>query len=428
MTLLKKTGVVLLLLLVAGMAIVPCVSAEEHLKKVEFPQEFEDAVVTETSTVLPQLKFDATQNSVPVNDELRLEASIQRSQIISKIAAAEKPSVADIPYGAIIYHSNEGITTIFDSSGEQICKVDDSLIPMVNTPDGIAPATYVVEVPDKSFIRDEGEIVNIFYQKERILTIINEYTPNTKYQSTKLLTTDYPAPYIEGAEATPISTVGHFLAQWNVPSSPNRVHPYNGDIRQGSKITIWNGLLTADEEKLLQPVLEWYVKDKSSDPDPTPQWSIATWYVKDGVPGGVHSTRRYGIVSTGELIQPGHLIQGNMNRAGAIWNGAVSDLTLGVSSTLFLTQTQSTELSYNNLKPIFVLEGWNPEYWMIPNSLYLPGSVTFGNFIVEDIYGNNVRPASIGTFVNSQYWDPSTFGLNLINQWPNTITLQTANS
>ena len=119
-----------------------------------------------------------------------------------------------------------------------------------------------------------------------------------------------------------------------------------------------------------------------------------------------------------------------MMHSGAIWFGAISDLSLGISSTLFLDTTQSSQLTYQNLKAFTVLEGWNP-YLLNPASYdyrYIPGNVTFGNIVINDIYGNNAIPASIPATINSATWNPTNYGLSVTNStWPTSIKLNTGN-
>ena len=419
----QKIGVFLLALLLAGMAMVPMVSATE-LDKYSDEKSAIDAVSIDVKTVqLPTLQSERNAVTVEVSDEFISDESIQSSQISENLKSSNILSSSKIPFGAIVKHSKNGITTVYDSTGKILFSADDAKAPKIDTPNGLMPATFVHEVPDKSVIDDEKNIVHVFYQKQRILTIIDENKKSEVKSSAALLTSNYPAPWIEGAQTSVLANVGHFLARWTVPARPLDYHPYppSGDVTQGSKITIWNGLQKSDGTKLLQPVLEWYIKDKSSDPNPSsPAWSMATWWAVSGSPG-IHSTRRY-IPTTGDQMQ------GNMYYYNGYWNGAISDLTQGGSSTLFLTSSQSSALSYQNLQPILGLEGWNPQYLPGLNSRYICGDVTFNSFTIENTNGANVRPSTITGFVNNQYWSPFTYGLSVNTaSWPTSVTLNTEN-
>jgi len=412
------------------MAMVPMVSAGGQNEKTAITDEIA-AVAADSSVVqLPQLQYDKTQKNIVLSNELVLDENARTDQIIKDAAASQTPDISGIPFGAIVYHSPEGITTVFDRNGKQLFSAEDSESAMVDTPNGQLPATSVFGVPDKSLIIENKSIVNVFYEKSRILTIIRN--PVIEKESL-ILQQQGLDRWIEYGETSPISTVGQFSARWNVPNSPTLIDEYTPPYgMDGTVSTIWNGLETSDGDFLLQPVLEWYVKDSGSAPNPTiANWSIATWWVTPG--DGIHSTRRYGIPSTEELILPGDQVQGNMIRSGAIWSGAVSDLTLGISSTLFLSSDQSSELTYTNLQAYTVLEGWNPYILGLdPDDFdhrYIPGPVTFGNIIIKDIYGNNAIPASIPGIINSGTWDITDYGLSVTNStWPTSIALNTGNN
>jgi len=435
---LQKMGVVLLALLLAAMAMVPMVNAAG----VQNPEaatidELNAVSLNQSNTQLPQLQYDKTQKKVIVNGEFKIQESTQSAQIADMIATSAAPTVSDIPFGAIVHHSNDGITTVFDSTGQQLFAAKDSQASLINTPDGVLRATEVFEIPDKSLIVDDNNVTNVFYDKQRILTILDDSKGLQKKSASftkQVYTPQTLSPqWIEYGETARIPTVGQFSSRWNVPKNPILTVNYSQNRLDGSQSTIWNGLEDTNGTYLLQPVLEWYVKKNASDLNPSiANWSIATWWVspKEYNNRGMHSTRRYGIPSTGELILSGHQIQGNMMHYGATWTGAITDLTLGVSSTLFLNSSQSSDLTYRNLQAYTVLEGWstralNPEDY---NSSYIPGNVTFSNIIINDIDGYNAIPVSMPGYVNSVNWSPSQYGLSVTNtSWPTSITLNTGN-
>jgi hypothetical protein len=436
-----KIGIILLALLLVGMTMVPMVSAVG----VQNPnaatiKELNAVSLNQSNTQLPQLQYDKTQKKAIVNGEFKVSGSTQSSQIAAKIAASAAPTASDIPFGAIVHHSNDGVTTVFDSTGQQLFAAEDAKAPLINTPDGALPATEVFEVPDKSLIVDNNAVTNVFYDNQRILTVLDGsrgiqkksaaaqsfYTPQTLSNQ-----------WIEYGETAPIATVGQFSAQWNIPKSPSSVYNYtNANTIDGSQSTIWNGLETQNTNFLLQPVLEWYARANPDEPLPTSaNWSIATWWVasneQNGI--GIHATRRYGNIYSGETILQGDLIQGNMIHTGAIWDGSTTDMNLGVSSTLFLNSSQSSELTYHNLQAYTVLEGWNQKFAAQNpsntryNSSYLPGNTTFTNIVIKDIDGNSVIPSAMAGYVNN-YWNYPKYGLSVTNSsWPTSIKLNTGN-
>jgi len=420
---LQKIGIALLALLLAAIAIVPLVSAAELNINSVAQSEIDAVSVDVTAVRLPTLQSEKNAVMIDIPDEFVIDENIQNNQISENLKSSKKLTSAKIPFGVIVRHAKNGITTVYDSTGKVLFSTDDTKAPKIDTPNGLMPVTNVFEVPDKSVIDNENEIVHVFYQKQRILTVIDEHKKSEVKSTTAVLATNYPAPWIEGAKTSVLANVGHFLVRWNVPARPLDYHPYppSGDVTQGSKITIWNGLQKSDGTKLLQPVLEWYVKDKSSDPNPSsPAWSMATWWAVAGSPG-IHSTRRY-IPTTGDQMQ------GNMYYSGGYWMGAISDMTQGGSSTLFLTSSQSSALSYQNLQPFIVLEGWNPQSLPGLNSRYLCGDITFNGFIIENTNGASVLPASVTGFINNQFWSPFTYGLSVNTaSWPASVTLNTEN-
>ena len=85
---------------------------------------------------------------------------MKTDQIKKEVGASQTPVITGIPFGAIVHHSADGITTVFDSAGEQLFSAEDSKSAMVNTPNEPLPATSVFEVPDKSLIVENGSIIN----------------------------------------------------------------------------------------------------------------------------------------------------------------------------------------------------------------------------------------------------------------------------
>jgi hypothetical protein len=376
---------------------------------------------------LPQLQYNETQKPVVVHGEFR---------ITDRTIVGTSAVPASIPYGTIVHHSNDGVTTVFDPTGQQLYVTKDSTAPLINTPGGALPATRVFEVPDKSLIVDDNNITYVFYDNQRILTVLED---SGRKQQRKSSNQDANTPqagsgyYIEWGITPPISTIQQFSARWTVPKSPVLNITYNTARVDGSASSIWNGLKDINETYVLQPVLEWYWRDNTSVARPdTPNWSISTWWVslKEYNNNGYHSKRRYGIPSTGELVVSGDSMQGNLYHSGAQWSGAISDLTLGISSTLFLNSSQSSDLTYRNLTASLVLEGWN--YPIVPpanyNSSYLPGNITFTNIIINDINGNSAIPSSIIGKINYNTWNITNYSLAVDNtSWSTSLKLNTGN-
>jgi hypothetical protein len=325
----RKKGAILLALVLVAMTLVPIVSAIEQSANAASIDDFTDMALDASKVQLPQLVYDNNQKPIIMTDEMSLDKNIQSSQIVAMMAEAQKPAVSKIPFGTIIHHSKNGRTTVFDSTGKQLFVAEDAKASMINTFRGPAPATYIQEVPDKSVIIDSGNRVYVYSNKTLILSVIDESDGKTSSSLMASSTSGYPAQYIEGAETQIIPAVGQFTARWNVPTKPQLVktYPPSGDPYQGSAITIWNGLYgfvgTDPDSRLIQPVLEWYIKDKITDPNPsTPQWTMATWYVWGKTKNDfIHSTRRTSVYSS-------DLMQGNiqLNTMGYDAVASIADL------------------------------------------------------------------------------------------------------
>lgn len=157
-----KLITVLLALLLAAAVIVPMVSATE-LDKYSVEKSAIDSVSIDVKTVqLPTLHSDKNAVIVDVSDEFVSDENIQSSQISEKLKSSNKLSSSKIPFGAIVKHSKNGITTIYDSTGKILFSVDDAKAPKIDTPNGLMPATFVHEVPDKSVIYDEKKSYTCF--------------------------------------------------------------------------------------------------------------------------------------------------------------------------------------------------------------------------------------------------------------------------
>ena len=218
-----KWSVILLALLLAAMAIIPIVSAGEQNENAAIAEEIAAIAVDSNSVELPQLHYDKTRPNIILTNELVLDADVKTDQIKKEVEASQTPVISGIPFGAIVHHSTNGITTVFDSTGNQLFSAEDSKSALVNTPNGPIPATSVFEVPDKSLIVENKCIINVFYEKSRILTIISDSAIGK--ESVVVQQQDLNR-WIEYGETNPISTVGQFSARWNVPKSPTLIHQY----------------------------------------------------------------------------------------------------------------------------------------------------------------------------------------------------------
>jgi hypothetical protein len=206
-------------------------------------------------------------------------------------------------------------------------------------------------------------------------------------------------------------------------------------------VTIWNGLYGCIQENqstlLIQPVLEWYVRD-ALDPScpPTPQWTATPWYLWDNpkifVNGSyidfIHTPRLKG-------INPGDKIRGTIliNTVDCDTKATINDITgTAGSTTLCLTQYTTVNGTIipdkrleHDLYATVMLEGWTSQTGSSDN---LPSPVTFSNFILTDQDGHNLLPTTpMHTYIDTEYWNQYTFigyeNLTVFNRWPKDITL-----
>ena len=336
-------------------------------------------------------------NDIP---ELTFDRNMDQTKITGELSVSNEKKDDSIPEGSIIYHSKKGVTTIFNSKGEQVLVTNDADAEKVSTPSGLAPATFVQEIPSGSYISTEGTTIFVQMDGELILTILTE-SPEEK--SAKSVA--WPSQYIEGSEET-VNSLGQYYAKWNVPQSPQMVYSTSTDR---SQIAIWNGVQTTDGTKLIQPVLEWFWKDRHSDPEPGNVWTGSSWYVYTG--SHLHSTRLSG-------IQPGDVIEGDLlyNHYNDYWTITFRDVTRNIQTTYVAESMPNSDVDIEAM-----LEGYT-----IPDNRYICGDTTFSDFYVVDTSGHDISPGTVTSSVNSAYWSHLS-GLWVGDSWPVSITLNTAN-
>ncbi len=404
-----KLITMLLALLLAAMVMVPMVSAESETKDVK--------KLDGEQVILPQLQFDASQQKILLSDELTLEDPLSASQTKQSLVSAKDGKSGIIPEGAIIHHSDMGVTTVFDSEGKQLFAANDADAGMVFTPTGYKPATFVNEIPNGSFVDVKGSTIYVSYNGKLILTILDDHKNKGTTAKSGALTYNptWREEYIEGGQSAVLSNIGQFTANWNVPASPSSLYVDPSNPTRRSQLAIWNGVTTNDESYLVQPVLEWAWKDRASSPEPGQIWTGASWFVYPGSSSTLHSTRISGIYS-------GDNIEGNMlfNHFNNYWTITFRDTTRNIQTTFMTSQNA---MPNTNVKIQIYLETANRD--SIPNNNYMCGDSTFTNFYLVNTNGQNVMPGTVGSGVNSVWTNLP--GLSVGNSWPTRIILNTAN-
>jgi hypothetical protein len=223
----------------------------------------ESTTIDVSKIQVPVMTADSSQKPVNLTSEMTLDQTV-KSSMVASLAATPSSDAVKIPYGAIIRHSDDGLTTVFDSTGKQLFSASDAKAAIIDTPNGPARANHVLEVPDKSVIFDAGNKMYVFNDQTLIVTVIDE-TSHKRGSAVSAAASTYPSQYIEGTETNVLPNIGQFTARWNVPKSPvnTMAYPPTGPSHLSS-ITIWNGVFgrvgSDTSDRLLQPVLEWYVK------------------------------------------------------------------------------------------------------------------------------------------------------------------------
>ena len=81
----------------------------------------------------------------------------------------------NLPVGAIIDHTQDGITRVFDRNGTQILVANDSET-QYPTPGGYKPSTKVLEVPNGASVQADGNMTHIILNGICIGTTISSDT------------------------------------------------------------------------------------------------------------------------------------------------------------------------------------------------------------------------------------------------------------
>jgi hypothetical protein len=403
-----KICVVLLALLLAAMAMVPMVSAAEEEKGSLAP------ALDIRNIQLPELQFDSTQTKVLVTTEFRLDPDLFSSY---RAAVKESSELADakIPYGSIIYHSDDGVTTVFDAAGRQLFSADDKRAAKVKTSKKDKPATYFHEVPSGSMILSNPESPDTTYvvdtNNKLVLTVIDKSRNSDIVQDSRALMATQntvqcnPAGrctgWFEYAEDDYIPELTRFEAYWATPSRPLTSN-------MGEKIAIFNSVQPSGNAFILQPVLEWNVNSNNY------AWTAAPWYYRST--SDSYYGRRITGVQTNDVIK-GSMYYSTVNGYPGWWVSIKKNSD--PESSIFVTQLSTK----TGLNAEVVLEATGLG---IDSNNDLPGDVRFYNMIYQKTGGSAASVSLTG------YVDPGTSprfsGLSaVVEQNPSQVKLWTPN-
>jgi hypothetical protein len=392
-----KTGVILLALLLAAMAMVPVVSAAEQNAASSSQDQVSAPTIDVNKIVQPQLQFDTSRKMVMVNHDLSPDNTVNSSGFQKSNAAIQTLAVSKIPYGSIIYHSNTGITSVFDSNGNLLFSAEDAKAEKVFTPQGPQAATFVHEVPAGSFINTRNDRKYTIYNNQIILTEICQVKATTDIVMTA--PPSWPPQYIEGVEYTPSQALGRFTSQWNVPTAPS-------STQSGQITTIWNGLhRTTGASGVIQPVLAWNENGNSV-------YTIRVWEVSSG---GTYKSSQMS-------ARAGHQIIGDIawDSSLSYWKVTIKDVNTGDTSPMYSNLVPTTACQV-----ALMLEGFSQPL----QQAYYPGAITFTNNALLSTNGASITPtasAVSGYVADSWFSGNNNLAVNK-NSWPNSVFLITGN-
>jgi hypothetical protein len=327
-----KTWVILLALLLAAMAIVPCVSAADEidLNKIQ----------------IPTLQSDETQKNIVITGPL------------STLSGNEEFA---IPQGSIVYHSAEGKTRIFDSDGKQLYAAADDTAIKVSTPNGFQPATHVHAVPQGALIidspADEGITFVLTDKGDLVMTVIDE--PSKKGPEITRASTLYGSYWLAWAETT-VSQISYLRSRWYTPTPPS-----TSGGTPGFALAIFNGL--ENSATIMQPVLQWNYGLNN------PVWTISSWRYT--------SPSNY-YYSPMLSVNQGDQIEGTLQytTVGGMtgWQVTTSDLTKG-TSTYYFSNAIPTNTNLEIVNTLEQAQGQNS------NPYQMCGDIVFNNVNIPSV-------------------------------------------
>jgi hypothetical protein len=319
----------LMVLTLAGAIFVPVVSAEEIAQ-------------------IPQLQYNTDQKAVMVGNDLSPDESIHSEQINQMTETTENPTISKIPYGSIIQHSNNGITTVFDSTGKQLFMTNDADAKEIATPEGYLAASKIHQVPNGSIIKTNDEITTVYSEGKCILTVLN---PDN------LIVLPGYEGWIESARDLSVSELGQFIAYWTVPSDPP-------DPQTDTIDFLFNAIQPSSSAGIVQPVLEWNQAGSG-------RWTGSAWYVD-----------QYGVGYPSDPINvdEGDSIKGTLGWDPGLqqWNIIFADQTTGELKSIF--SENAANIGSTNLQIYVALEG----YGVVDDS-DVPGDTIFRNMRIRDL-------------------------------------------
>lgn len=324
--------------------------------------------------------------------------------INAPLSPEEGDDVYSIPPGSIIYHSADGITTVYTPDGKGILTAKDSEASMIPTTTGLKPATKIHQVPSGSFITDEEDFV--FYAQDEkceltgdttavyapdgkcILTVIDAAPPVVPPQALQTYDATYNG-WVEQANDWTVSSLHKFYAYWHVPSSPPSPHSNVVDY-------LFNGIEPSTGGKIIQPVLGYFQNGN--------KWEAHAEYAN----------------SDGFVSDPIACSVGDKLRGAMLWSTSESKWIVEVYNCDdgACTWIKTDKIGVDNLAVFVTYEAFN-----IANDNDAQGDATFYDMEFKD--KNGYTPTI--TWHEDIDEDAPLTGLNVDIESQSKVTLETAN-
>jgi len=285
------------------------------------------------------------------------EQSEEYVVITAPLSPEEGKDVYSIPTGSIIYHSADGITTIYTPDGKPILKARDSEAAMIPTPAGVVvPATYVLQSPSESsatfepfefYTDDRGwvstESATKIYAPDGALisTVVRENT-------SALSQPPQFSGWIEDANNWSVDALDKFTAYWKAPCYPSSPEGNTVDF-------LFNAVEPDDGSGIIQPVLEWNNRG-------APVWTAASWW----------GNKTIGYYWSSPIdVSVGDRLKGELEwyAASARWHIRITNLDSGDSTGYWAAEDF---IGDTNLGVFATLEGCN-----VYDVTDVPGEATF---------------------------------------------------
>lgn len=384
---LKKLSVALLALLLAAMAMVPIVSANETLTLDA------DQLAEESRMISVDI------SKIPVSD-LRINDNVEKTIVRQGITSENEKGLSVIPSGSIIRHYRDNITRVFDANGNQLMYADDKDAALIPTPSGkMLPATRIHPVPSGAFLKTIGDITYVIHDGNVLFTVVNDLKGESSQVHSDLTTvstrstSDFTG-WIEDAFDNNVPQIGYFSAYWVAPSSPP-------SSENQEAIFLFNAIQPAAGNAIIQPVLEW------NQPSTGLYWTGAAWSLYNNV----------GYPSSRISVNSGDTVRGQM-----VWRPAMGAwlimFTNGAGQTV---SKYTTDISTDqNLATFVALEGTK-----IDDNTDVPGDTTFSSMQFLSGLGGSSFPIVWGQ--NTNVNAPLTQLQVQILSNPASVKLHTAN-